>query len=111
MPGPVSQDLERLRRDYTPLFLKFLTARDEASLRSAYELGRGAVRGSLGLVDVLRVHHEAHLAVVGTLTSVAEAREVAAAAGEVLMELVAAFDMTQRGFMDVTGHRSDGVVG
>ena len=108
MPDPVSAELVRLRRDYTPVFLKFLTTRDETGLRAAYELGREAARRSLGLVDLLRVHNETYLEVVGTVTTVEEAREVAAAASTVLMELVAAFDMTQRGFMDLTLHRADG---
>ena len=101
MVGLVTDDVERLRRDYTPVFLQYLTRRDEAGLRSAYELGRDAMQRSVGLLEVVRIHNEAYLEVVATLREVDEAQELARSASAFLLELVAAFEMAQRGFMDL----------
>ena len=38
-----AEQLSRLRQDLTPRFLAYLTNRDEAGLRAAYELGRLAM--------------------------------------------------------------------
>lgn len=97
----MDDDLVRLRRDYAPLLLRYLSQQDEAGLRSAYELGREAMRRSVGLLEVVRVHNETYLEVVSTVREIGEAQEVARAASAFLLELIAAFEMAQRGFMDV----------
>lgn len=105
----MGDDLVRLRRDYAPLLLKYLARQDEAGLRSAYELGREAMSRSVGLLEVVRVHNETYLEVMSTVREVHEAQEVARAASAFLLELIAAFEMAQRGFMDVglRRHRDD----
>jgi hypothetical protein len=62
----------RIRRDYVPAFLRYLARQDEAYL---------------DVVDTARDHDEA--------------RRLARAASAFLLELVAAFEMAQRGFMEV----------
>jgi hypothetical protein len=99
--GHLTEDVERLRRDYAPVFLKYLAQQDEAGLQAAYELGREAMRRSIGLLEVVRIHNEAYLDVVDTVREAEEARELARAASTFLIELVAAFEMAQRAFMDV----------
>src|SRR3954469_18881429 len=103
----MGDELERLRRNYAPLLLRHLSAEDEAGLRSAYELGREAIRHNLGLLDVVRVHNETYLEVMDTVRDASDAREVARAASVLLLDLIAAFEMTQRGFMDVGLRRAD----
>jgi Phosphoserine phosphatase RsbU, N-terminal domain len=93
--------LNRLRLDYAPLMLRYLTQRDESGLKSAYELGREAMGESVGLLDVIRVHNEVFLGVLATVRDVDEARSIAQAASLLLIDLVAAFEMSQRGFLDV----------
>ena len=100
MAEHVTDDLARLRRDYAPVFLRYLTRQDEAGLESAYELGREAMRRSIGLLEVVRVHNEAYLDVVVTVRDVDEAQQVAQSASAFLLELIAAFEMAQRGFME-----------
>jgi hypothetical protein len=97
----VTDHVDRLRRDYTPVFLKYLTRQDEAGLESAYELGREAMRRSIGLLEVVRVHNEAYLDVVATVRDVDEAKRLARSASTFLLELIAAFEMAQRAFMEV----------
>lgn len=88
--------LTRFRRDYAPLMLRYLTEQDEEGLRAAYELGRSAVQEQVGLLDVVRVHNELLLDVVATARDVAEAHEVTRSSTTLLIDLVAAYDMSQR---------------
>ena len=100
MAEHVTDPVDRLRRDYAPVFLKYLTRQDEAGLEAAYELGREAMRRSIGLLEVVRVHNEAYLDVMATVRHVDEAQRVAQSASAFLLELIAAFEMAQRGFME-----------
>ena len=96
----VSDPLVRFRLDYTPLMLRYLSQRDESSLQLAYELGRDAMRESIGLLDVVRVHHELFLDVLATARDTDEAQSVAHAASALLMDLIASFEMSHRAFTE-----------
>lgn len=102
----MTDELNRLRQDYGPAFLAYLTYRDEAGLRAAYELGRAAMRNAVGLLELVRVHHDIALEPIRTARSVEEAQDLACAAAAFLVEALAAFEMTQRGFM-AAGERED----
>lgn len=97
----ITNQLDVLRRDYTPPFLAYLTTQDEVGLRSAYELGRVAMRRSVGILDLVRIHNEVFLEAIGTAPTPEAARDVARAASTFLVEALASFEMTQRGFMAV----------
>jgi hypothetical protein len=97
----MSDELERLRRDHRPSLLAWLSRGDEAGRRDAYELGRKAMRNSIGILELIRLHNDAVLEVLRSVRSAQEAREVSEAAGEYLLELVSPFEMAQRGFMDL----------
>ncbi len=101
MADHLTDDVDRLRRDYVPVFLKYLAQQDEAGLQAAYDLGREAMRRSIGLLEVVRIHSEACLEVMSTVRQVDEAQAVARASAEFLLELVAAFELVQRGFMEL----------
>ena len=100
MAGDVTDSLARFRLDYAPLLLRYLTERDENGLQAAYELGREAMRASVGLLDVVRVHTDLSLEVLATARDVDEAHDLARAASTLLIDLVAAFEVAQLGFMD-----------
>ena len=100
MAGSVTDPLERFRLDYAPLLLRHLSRRDESGLQSAYELGRRAMQEQVGLLDVVRVHHELLLDVLGTVDDTDEAVALTAAASAILIDLIASYDVAQRGFMD-----------
>ena len=95
----VTEELARFRQDYAPLLLRHLAQRDEAGLQAAYDLGRDAMRESVGLLDVVRVHNELFLEVLATVRDPDEALEVARASTALLIDLLASFEMSQRGFM------------
>lgn len=89
--------LEDLARNYRAAFLRYLPRREEAALHSGYELGRAAVGDGLSLLELARVHHEVLLEVLRD-TPPEELTGVATAASEFLLEVLATYDMTQRGF-------------
>jgi hypothetical protein len=96
----VSEKLADFRRNYTPPFLSYLAHGDEAGLQAAYELGRQAMSQGLGILGLVTVHNEAFLEVIRTEKTSESAYELARAACTFLIEALASFEMTQRGFMD-----------
>jgi hypothetical protein len=93
---------ERFRRDYAPAFLQYLTERGEPGRRAAYELGRRAITEQLSILDLARIHHTVLLEVLKTHRSSAELEQIAQAASEFLVEALAVFEMTQRGFTELS---------
>lgn len=97
--------MTRLRLDYAPTILRYLSENDEAGLQSAYELGRTAMRESVSLLEVVRVHNEVFLEVHASTRDIGEAQSVARAAAALLLELIASFEMTQRSYMETQQSR------
>lgn len=91
-------DLEALALDYRVAFLRYLPRREEAALASGYELGRGAVVAGVSLLELARIHHEVLLGVLED-TRAAEVGDVAMAASEFFVEVLATYEMTQRGLL------------
>ena len=92
---------ERFRRDYAPVFLQYLSDRGERGRRAAYELGRRAIGEQLSVLDLARIHHTVLLDVLKTHRSSQELEHIAQAASEFLVEALAVFEMTQRGFAEL----------
>jgi len=88
-------ELDALTRDYRTAFLRYLPRREEAALTRGYELGRGAVTAGVSILDLTRIHHEILLDVLRD-TRAEEIIDVASAAAEFLLEVLATYDMTQR---------------
>jgi ANTAR domain/Phosphoserine phosphatase RsbU, N-terminal domain len=99
---------ERFRRDYAPVFLQYLSDRGERGRRAAYELGRRAIGEQLSVLDLARIHHIVLLDVLKTHRTAGELEQIAQAASEFLVEALAVFEMTQRGFAELLSNvRSD----
>jgi ANTAR domain/Phosphoserine phosphatase RsbU, N-terminal domain len=92
---------ERFRRDYAPVFLQYLSERGERGRRAAYELGRRAIVEQLSVLDLARIHHGILLDVLKSHQSSQELEQIAQAASEFLVEALAVFEMTQRGFTEL----------
>jgi hypothetical protein len=92
---------ERFRRDYAPAFLQYLSEGGEPGRRAAYELGRRAIGDRLSILDLARIHHSVVLEVLKTHTTTPELEHIAQAASEFLVEALAVFEMTQRGFNEL----------
>ena len=87
---------DALERDYRVAFLRYLPRHEEAALHTAYALGRTAVADGVSLLELARVHSEVLRGVL-TDTRPAQVGDVATAAGEFLLEALAAYDMAARG--------------
>nr|WP_296068961.1 phosphatase RsbU N-terminal domain-containing protein [uncultured Actinoplanes sp.] len=97
--------LHRLHQDYAVAFLGYLARRDESGLRAAYELGRGAVSDPVGLLNVVRVHHEVLVGVLRTARTPEEVQDIGDAAAAFLIDALTSFQMTQRGYMEKAVNR------
>jgi hypothetical protein len=93
--------LTRLRLDYRSALVGYLSRRGERQLHSAYELGRSAINDRVGLLELVQVHNSVTLDRLRA-TGETERLEVAEAAGAFLVEVLAASDMAQRGFLEGT---------
>ncbi len=93
--------LENLARDYRAAFLRYLPRREEAALHRGYELGRSAVANGLSILDLAQVHHDVFLEVLRD-TPGEDLTQVATAASEFFLEVLATYDMAQRGFLGGT---------
>ena len=88
--------LTELQRNYRAAFLRYLPSQDEAALHVGYQIGRAAVVDGLSMLDLAQVHHEVFLEVLVD-TRPADLRGVAAAASDFFLQVLATFDMAQRG--------------
>ena len=87
-----------LERNYRTAFLRYLPRREEVALSRGYEVGRAAVVDGTSLLDLVQVHHEILLEVLRD-TSPDELGSITGAAAEFLGEVLATYDMTQRGLL------------
>lgn len=88
---------DALKRNYRAAFLRYLPRREEAPLRIAYEIGRAAVVDRLSILDLAQVHHDVLLEVLRD-TRPEDLTHVATSASEFFLEILATYDMAQRGF-------------
>ena len=91
-------DLAGLHLDYRVAFLRYLPRREEAALHAGYQLGRSAVAEGLSILDVVQVHHEVFLEVLKD-THGEDLPLVASGASEFLLEVLATYDMANRGLL------------
>lgn len=95
----MTDKLYRLRQNYRAGLLRYLSRRDEPALSSAYELGRKGLSDGVSLLDVVQIHHYVLVDVLRD-TGVGDLPDVADAAADFLVEVLASFEMTRRGFME-----------
>ncbi len=89
--------LADVARDYRVAFLRYLPRREEAALHSGYELGRAAVGNGLSILELAQIHHEVLLEILRD-SPAEDLTSVATAASEFFLEVLATYDMAQRGF-------------
>jgi hypothetical protein len=92
-------DLDRLVQNYRIAFLRYLPRREESALTEGYALGRDALSRGVSLLDLVHIHHEV-LAESLEPSRTAGHRAVVAAGGAFFAEVVAAYEMTQRGLLE-----------
>lgn len=97
-----AQRIAELKRRYAELLAKFLENGREEVLLDVYRLGREAVVEELGLLATTEMHQDALHALMkrdGTRHNPAEASRLA---GNVLSELLSAYEMSCRGYREAS---------
>lgn len=89
-----------LQEQYTSALRSYLAGEWETASQDVYELGRRALVDGLGILDVATIHNEALATVLAGIHTAEESARVAKAAEDVLMQGLAPFEMTHRGFQE-----------
>jgi len=90
-----------LRVEYERALAEYLDGASEAALLKASSLGKRALTGNLGVLDVVVLHHES-LARIPDASEPGEADERLRAASTFLCEALSSFEITHRAFEEVT---------
>jgi GAF domain-containing protein len=85
------------RSAYDTAFRAFLASGSEATLRAGYELGRHAVSGDVGLLELAHTHHAVLLAALTDSTEPADSQRITDAAAGFLLEALSAYEMVRLG--------------
>lgn len=86
--------------EYLAAANSYLAGGGESALQRAYDIGRGALAGGVGLLDLARTHHSALVALLRGMSSEEERARTLAAAAEFFSECISSYEMTYRGFHD-----------
>jgi signal transduction histidine kinase len=92
----MSTDAAKRQQQFARMLQDHLRGREEASLLSAYELGRTSLADGLGVLDLATLLQEATLSACHRAGSAAECAEVVKAAGDFAREAFSPFEMAQR---------------
>ena len=95
---------EALLRNYRAALVGAVSRRSEATLLRGYELGRDAVADGVSVLELARVHHECLRELLRD-TVAQEMQDVAVAASEFFLEVLATVDMAQRAYLE--GRRAE----
>lgn len=95
-------------RHYRAALLDHLLNRDESGLERGFILGRRAITSGLGLLQVVNAHHDALNTVLRSTRASDDRLCQLQAAQAFLVEALAVFEMTHRGFLDRPDRRAGG---
>jgi len=96
---PARLVVDDVTQDYRATLRRFLPRRDEAARESAYELGRQAFTGGISLLVMARIHQNVAIEVLHE-TAPDDLLDVAERSGELLLEVLAAYDMSHRSVLE-----------
>jgi len=95
-------------RRYRAALLDYLSGNGESGLACAYELGRASMDEGSGLLQIVRLHHEAVNAILQDAASAGRSLPTIYACEEFLMEALSTFDMASRGYLTLLETRQRG---
>jgi signal transduction histidine kinase len=93
-----NKNLPRLARRYAATLRKYLANEQEAVLEQAYELGRAAIAGKFGVLDMARVHLEAREKILRLDIGGKNCKRISKHAGTFFLQTLSPFEATHRGF-------------
>jgi len=91
-------DLVELTEQYSTALREYCRGGGEAALLRAYQLGRRAVTGGAGVLEMAGLHQEALVAALLEMLALDESARIAKRASEFFAECLAPFELTRRGF-------------
>jgi signal transduction histidine kinase len=91
-------DLQELTEQYSAALREYCRGGGEAALLRAYQLGRRAVTGGVGVLEMAGLHQEALVAGLLEMLALDESARIAKRASEFFAESLAPFELTRRGF-------------
>ena len=91
---------ERVAERYQSALRAYAEGAGEAALQEAYEAGRTAMTGGLGVAELAEVHHAALARVIQERAAAAELAQLLRAAESVMVESLSSFEMTHREFRE-----------
>ena len=100
MKSPLLFGESQLAKEHEMVLRDYLGGSGEAALQRGFELGRRALADGLGVLEVVRLHHEALLEVSPPALTRAEWVRTIMAAERLLVESLTPFEMTHRGFQE-----------
>lgn len=89
--------LERIEREYSRALERHLERGEEATLHSAYEIGRRALGEGLGVLDMVAIIHRSLLAACQGIGTRAEVQRTLVGLESFLLESLSPFEMAHRG--------------
>ncbi len=89
-----------LSQQYTSALQDYLDSQQEILLQQAYDLGRIAIAGRLGLLDIAQIHQRALLECLLPACSMEEKQRILQASETFFLETLSPFEATHRGFRD-----------
>jgi serine/threonine protein phosphatase PrpC len=98
----VRTSLGRLQDTYSAGFEEYLANGGERALRTAYELGREAVKEHLSVLELAAIHHAVLGSSLARRTEPQEVARVTETGTLFFLESLSAFEMVQRGFWEAT---------
>jgi signal transduction histidine kinase len=99
--SPIASHLKSLKKQYLQALEAYLGGEGEVALQRAYELGRQAMAGELGILDMIALHHEA-LASLLLAAPPAEGCIRTRKGTEFLMQCLSPYEMTHRAYGEAT---------
>jgi signal transduction histidine kinase len=96
----VKTALHRLDKEYTAALRQYLKHPGEAMLHRSYQLGRKALEGGLGVLEIAALHEKILAKALSGAQAPEESRRIVKAAASFFLESLAPFEMTHRAAMD-----------
>ena len=99
--------VQELAAAYAAALREYNATGSEAALLQAYQLGRSAVSGGVGVLEIAAVHQEALASARQSASASGTSTSVEGRAAEFLAEALAPFELSRRGFQQITATLKD----
>lgn len=86
---------------YAAALQDYLSGAGETALEHAYELGRKAIQNGLGIMDIISIHKRELFIILNRTSKREDLLRIMESGQNILIECLAPFELTHRGFKDV----------